>query len=99
MQATHRNWVTPFSTVRRYAWPTAVLLAGVAAAAPLWCSRFLPFQDAPQHLAAVTILAGRGSAAEISRAFFGVEFAYAQYSGVYLAAASLARLFGPDAAI
>src|SRR5213082_3081591 len=83
----------------RFAWPTAALLAGVAAAAPVWCSRFLPFQDAPQHLAAVTILAGRGSAADISRAFFHVDFAHAQYSGVYLAAAALARVVGPDAAI
>src|SRR5213075_1082608 len=57
------------------------------------------FQDAPQHLAAVTILAGRGSAADISRAFFGVDFAHAQYSGVYLAAAALARIVGPDTAI
>jgi hypothetical protein len=47
----------------------------------------------------VTILAGRGSAADISRAFFAVDFAHAQYSGVYLAAAALARFVGPDAAI
>ena len=71
----------------------------MAAAAPLWCSRFLPFQDAPQHLAAVTLLAGRDAAAAISRPFFQVDFAHAQYAGVYLPAMWLARLVGPDAAI
>ena len=71
----------------------------MAAAAPLWCSRFLPFQDAPQHLAAVTVLAGKSSAALTSRQFFQADFAHAQYSGVYLAAMGLARLVGPDAAI
>src|SRR5438045_1969100 len=87
------------SSVQPFVWPMAALLAGVAAAAPLWCSRFLPYQDAPQHLAAVTVLAGRSAAALTSRQFFEVDFANAQYSGVYLAAMWLARLVGPDAAI
>lgn len=87
------------SWIHRGVWPTAALLAGVAAAVPLWCSRFLPYQDAPQHLAAVTVLAGRGLAADASRRFFQIDFANAQYSGVYLAAASLARIVGPDTAI
>jgi hypothetical protein len=81
------------------AWLGAALLAGVAAAVPLWSSRFLPFQDAPQHLAAVTVLAGDGGAAITSRGFFEVDFWNAQYSAVYLAAAGLARIVGPDAGI
>jgi hypothetical protein len=71
----------------------------VAAAVPLWCSRFLPFQDAPQHLAAVTVLAGQDAAASLSRPFFSVELAGAQYSGVYVPAMWMAKWIGPDASI
>ncbi|HZR08083.1 MAG TPA: hypothetical protein VFA79_05840 [Myxococcales bacterium] len=85
--------------LRRLIWPAVVLLAGVASAAPLWCSHLLPFQDAPQHLAALTVLAGQGAAAAASRPFFEVGFANAQYSGVYLAALALARFVGPDVAL
>src|SRR3954471_18930328 len=84
---------------RRLVWPALALLAGLASAAPLWCSRFLPFQDAPQHLAALTFLDGSSESAALSRPFFEVGFANAQYSGVYLLGLALSRLVGPDAAI
>jgi hypothetical protein len=83
----------------RLTWPALAGLAGVAAAVPLWCSHFLPFQDAPQHLAAVGMLAGRGSAALATRRWFEVDFAHAQYTGFYLPASWLARIVGPDHAI
>jgi hypothetical protein len=34
----------------------ALLFAGVASALPLWCVRFLPFADLPQHIAAIGML-------------------------------------------
>src|SRR5436190_1098386 len=91
--------VTPQARMRRLVWPTLACLSGVAAAAPLWCSRFLPFQDAPQHLAALTLLSQQGSAALVTRPWFRVEFAGAQYSGFYIPALWLARFVGPDVAI
>src|ERR671938_247344 len=87
------------STVPTFAWCMVALAAGVAAAVPLWCSRFLPFQDAPQHLAAISMLAERGTAATVSRPFFEVSFANAQYTGFYVPAMLLARFVGADAAI
>lgn len=87
------------SRLPRLAWPALAATSGAAAAVPLWCSHFLPFQDAPQHLAAIGMLAGRGSAALATGRWFEVDFAHAQYAGFYLPAAWLARLVGPDAAI
>jgi hypothetical protein len=84
---------------RRLVWPGLAALSGALAAAPLWCSHFLPYQDAPQHLAAVTLLAQTGREASLTRPWFEIGFAHAQYTGFYVPAMWLARLFGPDAAI
>jgi hypothetical protein len=45
------------------------------------------------------MLSQQGSAALVTRPWFRVEFAGAQYSGFYVPALYLARLVGPDAAI
>ena len=37
-------------------WHVALFLAAVASAVPLWCARFLPLADLPQHVAAIGIL-------------------------------------------
>jgi hypothetical protein len=37
-------------------WRVALLIAAVASAVPLWCARFLPFADLPQHVAAIGML-------------------------------------------
>ncbi len=37
-------------------WRVALLLAAVASAVPLWCARFLPLADLPQHVAAIGML-------------------------------------------
>jgi hypothetical protein len=38
-------------------WPLLVALATAAAIVPFWASELLPYQDAPQHIAAVRVLA------------------------------------------
>jgi hypothetical protein len=80
-------------------WAALAALAGLAACVPLWSSHFLPFQDAPQHLAAIAVLADQGSAAARTRPWFEVALGRAQYTGFYVPAALLARAVGPDAAI
>ena len=80
------------------AWPALCALAAVASVVPLWAGRFLPFQDAPQHLAAIRVLADYGSPAFGFQRFFEIDLARSQYLGFYLPAALLARLFGPEAA-
>lgn len=91
--------LAPTSRLRKLAWPAVAALAGIAAVVPLWCSHFLPFQDAPQHVAAIAALADHGRAAMETRRWFEVDFIHAQYTGFYLPAALLARVVGPDVAI
>src|SRR5712664_372383 len=90
--------VVPVGGVRRLAWPAAVALVAVAAAVPLWSSTFLPFQDAPQHVAAVRVLADYGDATFGFQRWFEVDLRRSQYLGFYLPAAALAKLVGPQAA-
>ncbi|HEX9602805.1 MAG TPA: hypothetical protein VF973_03565 [Myxococcales bacterium] len=80
------------------AWPALCALAAVAAVVPLWAGRFLPFQDAPQHLAAVRVLADYGNPVFAFRRWFEIDLARSQYLGFYLPAALLARVAGPEAA-
>jgi hypothetical protein len=80
------------------AWPALCALAAVAAVVPLWAGRLLPFQDAPQHLAAVRVLADYGNPVFAFRRWFEIDFARSQYLGFYLPAAALARVAGPEAA-
>src|SRR6267143_1114744 len=90
--------VVPVGGVRRLAWPAAVALVAVAAAVPLWSSTFLPFQDAPQNVAAVRVLADYGDATFGFQRWFEVDLRRSQYLGFYLPAAALAKLVGPQAA-
>src|SRR2546430_6059757 len=80
------------------AWPALCALVAVASVVPLWAGRFLPFQDAPQHLAAIRVLADYASPPFGFERFFEIDLARSQYLGFYLPAALLARLFGPEAA-
>ena len=89
----------PRPTSQRLLWPALAELGGLAAAVPLWTSHFLPFQDAPQHLAAISLLSDQSPAADESRRWFTVGFAHAQYAGFYVPAAWLASFIGSDAAI
>jgi hypothetical protein len=84
--------------VRRLAWPALVALTALAAVVPLWSSAFLPFQDAPQHVAAVRVLADYGNPAFAFQRWFEIDLRQSQYLGFYLPAAALAKLVGPQAA-
>ena len=81
-----------------FAWPALCALAAAAAVLPLWAGRFLPFQDAPQHLAAIRVLADYDAPAFAFRRWFEIDLARSQYLGFYLPAALLARMLGPEAA-
>jgi hypothetical protein len=80
------------------AWPALCALAAVAAVLPLWGGRFLPFQDAPQHLAAIRVLADYDVPGFAFQRWFEIDLARSQYLGFYLPAALLARALGPEAA-
>src|SRR5205085_110033 len=78
-------------------WPALVAVASIAAVVPLWCSELLPFQDAPQHLAAIRVLADFHVPAFGFERWFEIDLLRLQYLGFYLPAAALSRLVGPDA--
>jgi hypothetical protein len=80
------------------AWPALCACAAIAAIVPLWTGTFLPFQDAPQHLAAIRVLADFHSPPFAFEKWFEIDLARSQYLGFYLPAALLARFVGPEAA-
>lgn len=82
----------------RALWAALVALATAASVAPLWSSELLPFQDAPQHVAAVRVLADWGRAGLQFPHWFQLDLSRSQYLGFYLPAALLAKAVGPQAA-
>ena len=90
----------PASTIQAEAalWPLLAAAAATAAIAPLWISELLPFQDAPQHLAAIRVLADYHAPGLQFEKWFEIDLNRLQYLGFYLPAAALSRLVGPDAA-
>jgi hypothetical protein len=83
---------------QRPVWLALIGLATLASAAPIWSSELLPFQDAPQHLAAVRVLADWSSPAFAFPRWFSLELTRSHYLGFYLPAALLAKAIGPHAA-
>jgi hypothetical protein len=83
---------------RAWVWPLLVTLAVTATIAPFWTSQLLPYQDAPQHLAAIRILADYRTWPFAFDRWFVLDFHRLQYLGFYLPAAALAKLVGPEAA-
>jgi hypothetical protein len=79
-------------------WPALVAAAAGAAVVPLWAGEFLPFQDAPQHLAAVRVLADYHSPEFGFEKWFELDLGRLQYLGFYLPAALLAKVTNPDIA-
>ena len=88
----------PADRTSEMVWPALVALASVAAVAPLWSSELLPFQDAPQHLAVIRVLADFHTPAFGFEKWFEIDLMRLQYLGFYLPAAALAKLLGPDVA-
>lgn len=77
-------------------WPALVAVAAVGSVVPLWSSALLPFQDAPQHLASIRVLADYRTPGLGFEKWFEIDLLKVQYLGFYLPAAALAKLFGPD---
>ena len=82
----------------RPVWLALIAFAALASAAPLWSSELLPFQDAPQHVAAVRVLADWSSPTFAFPRWFSLDLTHSQYLGFYLPAALLAKAIGPQAA-
>src|SRR5205807_4564909 len=80
-------------------WPLLVALATAAAIAPFWASELLPYQDGPQHVAAVRVLADYHSPGFAFDRWFELDLGRLQYLGFYLPAAAIAKVTGPDAAV
>ena len=80
------------------AWPALCACAAIAAIVPLWIGRFLPYQDAPQHIAAIRVLADYHTPGFAFEKWFEIDLVRSQYLGFYLPAAILARVWGPEAA-
>src|SRR3954470_17867068 len=80
-------------------WALVVAVATAAAIVPFWASELLPYQDAPQHLAAVRVLADYHAPGFAFDRWFELDLGRLQYLGFYLPAAALAKITGPVAAI
>jgi len=80
------------------AWPALCACAAIAALVPVWAGTFLPYQDAPQHLAAIRVLADYHASPFAFDKWFEIDLARSQYLGFYLPAALLSRFVGPETA-
>jgi len=89
----------PAALSQELVWPLLVALATAAAIVPLWVSELLPYQDAPQHVAAVRVLADYHTPGLRFDHWFQIDLGRLQYLGFYLPAAALAKVTGADAAV
>jgi hypothetical protein len=89
----------PALAAQELVWPLLVALSTVAAIAPLWTSELLPYQDAPEHIAAVRVLADFHTAGPAFDKWFEIDLRRLQYLGFYLPAAAIAKITGADAAV
>src|SRR5712671_1837069 len=88
----------PEAAAQELVWPLLVALSAAAAIAPLWAGELLPYQDCPQHIAAVRVLADYHSPGFAFDRWFELDLGRLQYLGFYLPAAALARVTNPDIA-
>jgi len=80
-------------------WPALLAVATIAAIAPFWVSELLPYQDAPQHVAAVRVIADFHTPGFVFDRWFELHLGRLEYLGFYLPAAAIAKLTGPVNAI
>ena len=80
-------------------WPLLVALSTAAAVVPFWASALLPYQDAPQHIAAVRVLADYHAPGLRFDHWFQLDLGRLQYLGFYLPAAAIAKVTGADVAV
>jgi hypothetical protein len=89
----------PAFAAQELVWPLLVALSTAAAIAPLWASELLPYQDAPEHVAAVRVLADFHTPGPAFDKWFEIDLRRLEYLGFYLPAAAIAKVFGADAAV
>ena len=89
----------PAVVAQELVWPALVALCTAMAVAPLWASELLPYQDAPQHVAAVRVLADYRTPGLGFDRWFEIDLGRLQYLGFYLPAAILAKVTGADVAV
>lgn len=80
-------------------WPLVVALATAAAVVPFWSSELLPYQDAPQHIAAVRVLADYHTPGLAFERWFQPDLGRLEYLGFYLPAAAIARVTSAETAV
>lgn len=83
---------------RELAWTMLTAFAAAASILPLWTGDLLPYQDVPQHLASVRVLADFHTPGFGFEKWFELDLKRLQYLGFYLPAAALAKAVGPEAA-
>lgn len=79
---------------RSFAWDWVLLTCAVAAAAPLWLGRYLPFADLPEHVAMIATLRHWWDPAWAGQQWFTLSFRHAQYLLYYLVGALLSVVLG-----
>ncbi|HET9752394.1 MAG TPA: hypothetical protein VFP52_05515, partial [Myxococcales bacterium] len=89
----------PLAVPHELIWPLVVALATAAAIAPFWSSELLPYQDAPQHVAAVRVLADYHTPGLAFDRWFQPDLGRLEYLGFYLPAALIARLTSAETAV
>ncbi|HET9752295.1 MAG TPA: hypothetical protein VFP52_05020 [Myxococcales bacterium] len=89
----------PLSLPQELIWPLIVALATAAAIVPFWSSELLPCQDAPQHIAAVRVLADYHTPGLGFDRWFQPDLGRLEYLGFYLPAAAIARVTSAATAV
>ena len=82
------------ATARDRAWRVALLVAALATAVPLWCARFLPFADLPQHVAAIEMLRHFWDPAWALQRHYALNLGDSQYFVYHAAGAVLSLVTG-----
>ncbi|HEY5677627.1 MAG TPA: hypothetical protein VIR81_12600, partial [Myxococcales bacterium] len=74
----------PLALPQELIWPLLLALATAAAIVPFWSSELLPYQDAPQHIAAVRVLADYHTPGLGFDRWFQPDLGRLEYLGFYL---------------
>ncbi len=85
------------ATASERLWRLPLLVAAVASAVPLWCVRFLPFADLPQHVAAIGMLRHWWDPALHLGSRYALNVGDSQYFAYHAAGALLSVLAGSAA--
>ena len=81
-------------TARERLWRLALFCAAAASAVPLWCARFLPLADLPQHVAAIGMLRHWWDPAFNLQSRYALNVGDSQYFVYHAAGAALSLVTG-----